>query len=295
MDNNLIETVIMPAIDNIFASDCDYRCERDLHHHLTSLFGDFIDLKIGSFDRIIEYEHPTEEKYRWVSDDGRKKAGQIDLFFFDQHGDSSLSVEPDTQSGIAIECNFDYDDSVKIKQDVIKLIDPGNKRSSSVYIAVGKRLGFQQAIQASAPDALAYFSPEAQSSFPMSFVAMVVEHFGVSKRLWKGCPTGDGQTLEWSCLKTSELTAPSTGQPWLTKDDARSILRTEMAGIPLTSITARCMFERTISSKGVNECAFGRTPLWDNLLHLDDGKALRSEFLDLVRRLVESGNRRQGR
>jgi hypothetical protein len=64
------------------------------------------------------------------------------------------------------------------------------------------------------------------------------------------------------------------------------------AGIPLHSITARCMFEPTSNSRGDNICCFGGTPLW-NGLHKVNGQVLRSEFIDWVDRLVASGVRRQ--
>jgi hypothetical protein len=63
--------------------------------------------------------------------------------------------------------------------------------------------------------------------------------------------------------------------------------------IPSNSVTARCMFQKTQSSRG-NQCQFGLTPLWDNVLRKDArGEILYSEFMDLAQRLMDSGKTRQ--
>ena len=82
---------------------------------------------------------------------------------------------------------------------------------------------------------------------------------------------------------------------YVTKSEAQLLLREKMsqAGIPLHSKTARCMFEATKDSRGGNNCKLGRTPLWDNHLRVADGKVLRSEFMDWVERLIESGHKFQ--
>jgi len=65
--------------------------------------------------------------------------------------------------------------------------------------------------------------------------------------------------------------------------------------IPPTSVTAKCMFDKTQSSQG-NQSQFGLTPLWDNVLRKkSDGEVLHSEFMDLAQRLLDSGKTRQGR
>ncbi len=64
-------------------------------------------------------------------------------------------------------------------------------------------------------------------------------------------------------------------------------------GIPVSSTTARCMFNKTQSSRG-NQSQFGLTPLWDNVLRKNSqGEVLHSEFMDLARRLVDAGKTRQ--
>jgi hypothetical protein len=53
-------------------------------------------------------------------------------------------------------------------------------------------------------------------------------------------------------------------------------------GIPVGSTTVRCMFNQTKSSRG-NQCQFGLTPLWDNVLRKNsEGEVLHSEFMDLA-------------
>jgi len=82
---------------------------------------------------------------------------------------------------------------------------------------------------------------------------------------------------------------------YISKGEAEAILQQRMneAGIPLQSITGRCMFEPTQDSRGGKNCKLGRTPLWGNEIRLSKGKALRSEFMDMVERLVESGHKFQ--
>jgi hypothetical protein len=63
----------------------------------------------------------------------------------------------------------------------------------------------------------------------------------------------------------------------------------------LTSITYKCMFEKTKSSRG-NQSQFGLTPLWDNELRKNSGGVVfYSEFMDLAQKLIDSGKTRQGR
>jgi len=81
----------------------------------------------------------------------------------------------------------------------------------------------------------------------------------------------------------------------ISKELAEGILRNDMAaaGIPLDSITARCMFEATEDSRGGHNCRFGATPLWDRELQITGGKVLRSEFMEWVEALVDSGHKYQ--
>jgi len=63
--------------------------------------------------------------------------------------------------------------------------------------------------------------------------------------------------------------------------------------IPRSSVTAKCMFQQTKSSRG-NQSQFGLTPLWDNELRKNaQGEVLHSEFMDMAQRLLDSGKVRQ--
>jgi hypothetical protein len=64
-------------------------------------------------------------------------------------------------------------------------------------------------------------------------------------------------------------------------------------GIPRSSVTGKCMFHQTKSSRG-NQCQFGLTPLWDNELRKNtQDEVLHSEFMDMARRLIDAGKTRQ--
>ena len=64
-------------------------------------------------------------------------------------------------------------------------------------------------------------------------------------------------------------------------------------GIPRNSVTGKCMFQQTKSSRG-NQCQFGLTPLWDNELRKNaQSEVLYSEFMDMAQRLLDSGKTRQ--
>src|SRR5436309_11080683 len=79
------------------------------------------------------------------------------------------------------------------------------------------------------------------------------------------------------------------------RSDAQVRVRNAMlaAGIPLTSVTARCMFEPTLApTTGRNECQFGATPLWDHLV-TREGNMLESQLNDWIDKLVRSGQTRQ--
>jgi hypothetical protein len=63
--------------------------------------------------------------------------------------------------------------------------------------------------------------------------------------------------------------------------------------IPSNSVTARCIFGETQSSRG-KRCQFGLTPLWDNEMRKNfRGEVLHSEFMDLAQRLLDAGKTRQ--
>jgi len=82
---------------------------------------------------------------------------------------------------------------------------------------------------------------------------------------------------------------------YVTRELAEKVLRERLlsAGIPLDSKTARCMFEKTLDSHNVNRCKFGNTPLWGNEIRVRNGMALRSEFMEFVQRLCDSGQGHQ--
>jgi hypothetical protein len=90
----------------------------------------------------------------------------------------------------------------------------------------------------------------------------------------------------------------TTSEPavrYLSKSSAQQLWQELLikAGIPLRSTTAKCMFEKTNSSSG-NQCQFGLTPLWDNVLRKNkQGEVLHSEFMDLAQRLLDAGQTRQ--
>jgi len=75
-----MENRIRPAILQVFDGDGAYRCERDLHHHLTILFNAISPLSAGQESSVIEYEHPTKAKYSWSGEGS--KSGNVDMFFF---------------------------------------------------------------------------------------------------------------------------------------------------------------------------------------------------------------------
>ena len=81
---------------------------------------------------------------------------------------------------------------------------------------------------------------------------------------------------------------------YITQEQARMLLDANLkkAGIPPQSTTARCVFEKTKDGRGNNRCKFGNTPLWQHL-RVVRGKVLRSEFMDLVQKLCDSGQDHQ--
>ena len=76
---------------------------------------------------------------------------------------------------------------------------------------------------------------------------------------------------------------------------AEEILPAQMtdAGIPLSSITARCMFEATRDSRGRPNCKFGPTPLWTERLRPVNEEVLEFDFKALVAQLIASGHAHQ--
>jgi hypothetical protein len=80
----------------------------------------------------------------------------------------------------------------------------------------------------------------------------------------------------------SKAAAQVLWQDLLTKNQIRS-----------NSVTARCVFGETQSSRG-KRCQFGLTPLWHNEMRKNfRGEVLHSEFMDLAQRLLDAGKTRQ--
>ncbi len=80
-----------------------------------------------------------------------------------------------------------------------------------------------------------------------------------------------------------------------TKAEAREITASRMkdAGIPLTSVTARCLFERTLSPSGRPECTLGPTPLWDHLANKAADTISEHILMSTLNALVISGHEHQ--
>lgn len=304
------EKLIRPAILRLLSEEeGGYRVERDLHHHLTICLQQIRPLQLGRQDRVIRYEEPTKGKYSWRGHGSGFKAGNVD-FFFTERGSGLRDL------GTAMEVNFNYDSSVKIEQDFIKLLDPRNAYKEMVYFAYGLNDRFREAVVDGLERAFQWFREDNPDFLlPIGLNILVVENQrSLRKRLlWE-------TRLQEPCLPTQlawdRVTLPTANGVredrhlqarervkmseeiaglYITRAEAEAILHRHMgeAGIPLKSKTARCMFDPTTDSRGNHNCKFGRTPLWDNELRAIQGKVLRSEFMDWVDRLVESGRKFQ--
>jgi hypothetical protein len=191
--------------------------------------------------------------------------------------------------------------ATKIKQDLIKLLDPENKHGESVYIVVGTGQAMKGLVELGLDDAVTYLAPQREGrQFPVTRTLLIEELAGW-RFLYEGCLTDQGTetTITWTELKRRCLvSAEIVGDPMrlLTKEEARRFLpdRMRQAGIRLTSTTARCMFEPMQTHDGRQLCRFGKTPLWDHVLELNDGRIVCAVFGDWVARLVNYGKSRQG-
>ncbi len=297
------EILIKPAVLQLLAEeDGAYRVEHELHHHLTLCLNQVTPLRLGRWDRVVRYEEPTTGKYNWSGYSSR--SGNVD-FFFPGQGSSLRSF------GTAMELNCKYYSWGKIRKDFIKLIDPVNAYQETVYFAYGFKRNFKETVADGLERAFQSFR-EKNSDFllPVGLHVLVVEsQRGRGKRnLWETKvtePSLPGQ-LTWEEIplpytvesrearEETGMSGQMTGL-YMSRGEAESVLRAEMekAGIPLNSITVRCMFEPTKDSRGGNNCKLGRSPLWENHLRVVSGKVLRSEFMDWVDRLIESGRKFQ--
>jgi hypothetical protein len=302
---SIVERLIRPAILKLVGeTDGSYRCERDLHHHYTLCLNSIEPLFLGTRRRRVFLEHPGKACY------GSGRNGNLDYFFPD---DKSASILLGNRTGTAMELNYNYDDSLKVTRDIQKLIDPDNGYVESAYFALGRRSGFVQAVRCGIQRAFEYFAEDRPDfRLPVRLHIFVVDTSGGAsgyvlyetsvqracgpdELVWKETPL-DGYTSPE--LETNQNITPidrsslSDSDLCIDRATAHDLLSAEMhkAGIPLESKTARCMFEATRNSSGRNRCKLGVTPLWDNELRVVAERVLRSEFMDWVNRLCESGH-----
>jgi hypothetical protein len=268
-------------------------------------------------DRRIRYEEPTTAKYDWKNSDANllsgHKVGNIDFFFPTRPSMSRI--------GAAMEVNYGYESITKIKQDFIKLLDPRNGYTEAVYFAHGLKPGFRVAVERGLEASLGQLNAYTSFALPVALHILVLEprrRGAFTRDLW-GADLSTTATLDglaWSnfLLANTDLAYPSeaqdvangtvhnteesgvvSGDLYITRDEARVLCDSAMedAGIPLRSKTARCMFEPTKDVRDRSNCAFGPTPLWDNCLRVVSHKVLKSEFMDWVDRLINSGRKFQ--
>jgi hypothetical protein len=132
---SLFESLVKPAICKVLeGTDGSYRCERDLHHHLTVCLEQVQPLRLGTRARILRTEDPAVARY------GTGRRGNIDFLL--ANGDLTGS-----RREIALEVNWNYSSSDKICRDFCKLLDPGNRYREAVYFAFGIGYGFFEAVQ----------------------------------------------------------------------------------------------------------------------------------------------------
>jgi hypothetical protein len=252
-------------------------------------------------------EEPTHAIY------GSGRKGNLDYFFPLKYPNELASV---ARAGVAVELNYNYDDLLKIKKDIQKLIDPQNAYDNSLYFAYGRKRAFHHSVTSGIDRAFSEFvkmSPDFR--LPSGFHVIVVEHLRGARPVVHEssttCPCVPGNLL-WTHTEVptasiepteerSELgpskseTVTDTEARYIDRATAEILLRAELSGarIPLRSKTARCMFERILDSRGQNGCKFGLTPLWGNEFKPVSGRVLYSEFMDWVERLRDSGQKSQ--
>ena len=165
---SIVEQLIRPAILKLLGeTDGSYRCERDLHHHFTVSLNGVKALQLGTRQRLVFLEHPGKACY------GSGRMGNLDYFFPD-HNSTAVSLQ--RQRGAAMELNSNYDSSLKIMQDVQKLIDPQNGYSESAYFALGRKPRFFESVKKGVERAFGYFAEDrVDSRLPTGFHIFVVE------------------------------------------------------------------------------------------------------------------------
>jgi hypothetical protein len=303
---SIVERLVRPAILKLLEeTDGSYRCERDFHHHYTVCLNGIEPLLLGTLRRRALLEHPGKACY------GSGRDGNLDYFIPDHH---STVMAEQRKSGAAMELNYNYDRSLKITKDIQKLIDPQNGYTESAYFAFGRKPRFFESVKNGVDLAYRYFA-EDQTEFrlPVGLHLFIVEGarnagaYLLHEALVANACTPD--ELNWldtaferhaaSEPEASLQLAAIDGQGpfdidalYLDHASAQNLLVSEMvkAEIPLNSKTARCMFETTRNGSGGNRCKLGITPLWNNELRVTKGRVLRSEFMDWVRRLCDSGH-----
>jgi hypothetical protein len=301
-DEDRLDKLIVPAIRHIVAGEGFYRCERDLHHHLTSSLEKIVPLRLGSQDRLVGYEHPTTAKYTWKAGGTQKKSGNVDFCFFDRSG-----ADGSPKRNTALEINYDYRSETKVAIDCEKLADPRNEFRQGVYLAFGYRRNFKQSIVAGLAKAFAVLAKRSPGfRWPQALYVYLVEHDdGDNRRLWQGTPDPSQAVtggLTWTVLcehgiGTSHCSMLAGGDPdsLLTRSEAKGILEREFhkAGVSTDSKSARRVFEATKARDGTNRCRLGKTPLWDCEIRKVGDKVKRSVFAVWLRRILEDAVRSQ--
>lgn len=159
--NSIFESLIQPAILRLLAeTEGEYRCERDLHHHLTVCFQQITPLQLGTRQKQVRMEEPGVACY------GSGRKGNLDYFFLGAEG-----------YGAAVELNFNYDSTGKIIKDVQKLIDPKNGYAEAVYFAFGRKKGFGNAVKLGLERAYSYFAEDVPDfRLNAGFRVLIAEH-----------------------------------------------------------------------------------------------------------------------
>ncbi len=281
----------------VFELDGDYRCERDLHHHLTALFDGLSPLRIGQKNTLVRYEKPTRGTYQWSGES--PSSGNIDIYFVGNETDPQFSSPT---NGIAVEVNCNYTSVTKTKQDLIKLLDPINEFAEAVYVVVGTEQAMRRPVELGLEDAITYLVAQRDGAVFFTVRVLLVEELGGWRFLYEGCLVEDGAEVKiaWSELQRRSLVSDEVGgdpMRLISKEEASRLLQDRMRreGIPLDSNTARCMFEATKTPDGRQLCHFGKTPLWDHVLELNGDRIEFAVLSDWLERLAKYGKGRQRR
>jgi hypothetical protein len=201
---SLFETLVKPAIMTVLNDGQGfYRCERDLHHHLTVCLDRIQPLHLGSRKPVLHTERPAIACY------GSGRHGNIDFFIADESDCAG------SQPGVAVEVNWNYNDPLKAQRDLCKLMDPKNAYSEPVYFAYGRCQDLLAAVQGGLERAFTTFV-EAEPSFLLPvglriIVAVRQRHRElVIHSTLVGEPCAPAQ-LFWSDLRDENHAAPNDG------------------------------------------------------------------------------------